>query len=122
MNYNILTYCFYLLITLFVVFYVGHVLYKNGRPFLLECFRGNNILADAVNKILLAGYYLVNAGYAIIVLRIWSKISSLKQMLDVLGEKAGTIILTLGLMHVFNIIILILISRNKKTVINNINQ
>ncbi len=120
MNYNILTYLFYFLILLFVVLYVGMVLYKGGRPFLINTFLGNEILADAVNKFLLAGYYLTNIGYTIIALKIWDQVESPTQLLNVLSSKVGAIVLTLGVMHCINIITLIFIGKNKK--LHNTNQ
>jgi hypothetical protein len=114
MNYNILTYLFYFLIILFVVLYVGHVLYKNGRPFLVNTFSGNEHLADAVNKFLLAGYYLTNIGYTIIALKVWEKVESPIQFLNVLSHKIGAIVLTLGIMHFINIFSLIIIGRKKR--------
>ena len=113
MNYNIITYCFYFLILLFVVLYVGGVLFKNGRPFLINTFSGNIILADAVNKFLLVGYYLVNIGYTIIFLKIEIRIDSPLKMVDVLSEKVGAIVLTLGIMHCINIISLVSIGKNR---------
>ena len=120
MNYNILTYLFYFLILLFVVLYVGMVLYKGGRPFLINTFLGNEILADAVNKFLLAGYYLTNIGYTIIALKIWDQVESPTQLLNVLSSKVGATVLTLGVMHCINIITLIFIGKNKK--LHNTNQ
>ena len=121
MNYNILTYIFYLLITLIVVLYVGNVLYKNGRPFLINTFKGNALIADSLNKVLLAGYYLINTGYTIMALKVWSKVDSLEEMMNVLSVKAGWIILCLGIMHIINVIILLIIGRNKKETTHNIN-
>ena len=120
MNYNILTYSFYFLILLFVVLYVGAMLYKNGRPFLINTFSGNTPLADAVNKFLLAGYYLTNIGYTVIALKIWDKVESPIQLLNVLSLKVGAIILTLGIMHFINIITLVAIGKNRKS--HNTNQ
>jgi hypothetical protein len=114
MNYNILTYIFYLLITLYVVLYVGNVLYHNGRLFLVNTFKGNTMIADAVNKVLLAGYYLINTGYTIMVLKVWDRVDTLEEMMNVLSTKAGLIILTLGIMHIMNVILLIILGRNKK--------
>ena len=120
MNYNILTYLFYFLILLFVVLYVGMVLYKGGRPFLVNTFSGNETVADAVNKFLLAGYYLTNIGYTVIALKIWDKVESPIQLLNVLSLKVGAIVLTLGIMHFINIISLVLIGKSKKS--NHTNQ
>lgn len=72
------------------------------------------MLADAVNKFLLAGYYLVNIGYTIIFLKIADRINSPIKMIEVLSEKTGVIILTLGIMHCINIISLVSIGKNRK--------
>ncbi len=113
MNYNILTYLFYFILLLFVVLYVGQVLYKSGRPFLMNTFSGNETVADAVNKFLLAGYYLTNIGYTTIVLRVWDKVESPFQFLNVLSFKIGTILLMLGIMHFINILTLIFIGKSR---------
>ena len=114
MNYNILTYGIYLLVTMVVVIYVGAVLFRNGRPFLINTFTGDIALADALNKVLLAGYYLVNTGYVVLALKVWDKVDTLTEMADVLGFKTGIILLTLGIMHLFNVVCLIAIGKNRK--------
>jgi hypothetical protein len=114
MSFNIITYSIYFSILLFVVLYVGAMLYKNGKPFLINTFSGNTILADAVNRVLLAGYYLVNIGYTILFLKIAETIHSYKEMLNILGLKVGAIVLTLGIMHCINIISLVAIGKNRK--------
>lgn len=91
------------------------VLYKGGRPFLINTFLGNETVADAVNKFLLAGYYLTNIGYTVIALKIWDKVESPIQLLNVLSLKVGAIVLTLGTMHCINILTLIFIGKNKKS-------
>lgn len=96
------------------------VLYKGGRLFLINTFSGNETVADAVNKFLLAGYYLTNIGYTVIALKIWEKVESPTQLLNVLSLKVGAILLTLGIMHFINILSLIFIGKNKK--LNNTNQ
>lgn len=114
MNYNLLTYGSYLLITLFVILYVGSTLYKNGRPFLVNVFTGDITLADAINKILIAGFYLMNIGYTVVALKIWKPVTTCIEMLNAVGWKAGLILLALGIMHFFNVITLIAIGKNRK--------
>lgn len=115
MNYNILSYTLYFLILLFVVLYVGAMLYKNGRPFLINTFSGNITVADAVNKFLLSGYYLTNIGYTIIALKVRIIVESPIQLLHVVSYKVGAIVLTLGIMHCVNIISLVAIGKRKKS-------
>lgn len=100
--------------------YVGAMLYKNGRPFLINTFSGNTTVADAVNKFLLSGYYLTNIGYTVIALKVWIKVESPIQLLNVLSYKVGVIVLTLGIMHFVNIISLVAIGKHKKS--HNTNQ
>jgi hypothetical protein len=113
MNYNVLTYILYLAIILYVVIYVGAMLYRNGIHFLINTFHGDKILATALNKFLLAGYYLLNIGYSIIVLKIWQKVDSFQSMVEVLSFKAGGIILMLGAVHLFNLLCCVFIGKIK---------
>lgn len=122
MNYNVLTYLFYIAIILFVVIYVGAALYNNGIHFLINTFKGDKVIATAVNKFLLAGYYLINLGYSIIVLRIWEKVSSVQALFEALSEKVGGIVLCLGIMHLFNITVLIFIGKKKHHTDQSINN
>lgn len=107
MNYNIFSYTVYLVITLFVIFWVGSTLYRNGRPFVIMCLGGSVTVADAVNKMLLAGYYLVNAGYAVLTLKIWENVTSFIGVLQVLSFKLGLLVLLLGTMHFINVSVLL---------------
>jgi hypothetical protein len=87
----------------------------------LTVFHGNDSLADAINNMLLVGYYLVNIGYCIATLRIWEKISFVTELIEILSLKIGIIIFTLGLMHLFNITVL-LITERKYRKLNNSNN
>src|SRR3712207_7694262 len=42
--------------------WVARTLYRNGRVFLVEAFRGNEAVADSVNHLLVVGFYLINIG------------------------------------------------------------
>lgn len=57
------SYISYLAVAVPLTMYVAKNLYENGRVFLVECFKGNEELADSVNKLLLVGFYLVNLGF-----------------------------------------------------------
>ncbi len=122
MNYTVTAYVLYLLITTYVVVVVGHLLHKNGRPFLINVFHGNISLAESVNNILLAGYYLVNIGYCVAALRIWAKIDLVRVLIEVLSVKIGTIVLVLGIMHLFNILTLLVAERKYRNTNTNTNK
>ena len=105
MNYFILTYAVYLVISIALTIWVAKVLFKNGRIFLVDIFHGNNELADSVNKLLIVGFYLINIGYTSIALKEAGTIPNLQVVVEVLSRKIGLIILILGGMHFLNLII-----------------
>ena len=92
----------YVLITGYITIYVGQVLNRNGRFFLLEML-GEEHITDSVNRILLVGYYLVNLGYVSIMLTVRSPVNSIEDLISSLAGSVGRIVLTLGIMHYFNI-------------------
>jgi hypothetical protein len=105
MNYIIITYCFYLTITIALTIWVARTLFKNGKVFLVDIFHGNKELADSVNNLLLVGFYLVNIGYTVYTLQVTSSIVNFQEVIEKLSLKVGLIILILGAMHFFNLYI-----------------
>ncbi|MBB6109930.1 hypothetical protein [Mucilaginibacter lappiensis] len=105
MNYFILTYIVYLLVSIALTVWVARVLFKNGRIFLVDIFHGNNELADSVNKLLVVGFYLVNIGYMSLALKETGRIDNAQVVVEVLSYKVGWIILILGGMHFMNLIV-----------------
>ncbi|MGE5106057.1 MAG: hypothetical protein ACM3H8_00805 [Sphingobacteriales bacterium] len=103
MNYVIITYCFYMVITISLTIWVARTLFKNGKVFLIDIFHGNRELADSVNNLLLLGFYLINIGYAVYTLREGYPIKGVQEVIERLSIKIGLIILILGSMHFFNL-------------------
>ena len=105
MNYIIITYSFYLIITISLTIWVARTLFKNGKVFLIDIFHGNKELADSVNNLLLVGFYLINLGYAVYTLQVTNNILNVQQVIEEVSIKIGLIILILGGMHFFNLYI-----------------
>ena len=105
MNYIILLYMLYLALSVMLTIYVAYTLFKNGKIFLIDIFHGNKELAEAVNNLLLVGFYLVNIGYAVYTLKIVEDIINARLLIEVLSLKIGAIILILGCMHFLNMFI-----------------
>lgn len=101
----IILYILYLVITIILTIWVAHTLFRNGKLFLIDIFHGNKELAQAVNNLLLVGFYLVNLGYAIFTLRIFDAVTTSREVVEILSVKVGAIILILGCMHFANMII-----------------
>ena len=105
-NLTIVAYCVYLPISIMLTIWVARTLFTNGRIFLLEIYHGNKELADSVNKLLLVGFYLINAGYILYIMTISEKLNTPQDVMEMLSKKIGLIILVLGFMHFFNMYIL----------------
>jgi hypothetical protein len=95
----------YILISGYITVYVGQVLYKNGRHFILKMLKEEG-LTDSVNRILLTGYYLVNLGYVSLMLTQRPPVETLSELIAALSVSIGRIMLTLGVMHLVNIAII----------------
>ncbi len=86
---------------------MGRSLHRNGRVFLVENFQGQERLADSVNHLLLVGFYLVNFGFVSLALRYGAKPADLVGAVDFLSTKVGLVVVILGLMHFFNMRMLV---------------
>jgi hypothetical protein len=100
----------YLGISGYITVYVGQVLYKNGRHFIQRMLEDEN-LTDSVNQILLAGYYLVNLGYVSTMLTLRQPANTIAELIASLSVAIGRIVLTLGLMHYFNVAAIVLYNK-----------
>ncbi len=105
MNYIIITYIIYLLLTISITIWVAKTLFRNGKIFLFDIFNGNQELANSVNNLLLTGFYLINIGYAVYTLHVTNLITNMQLVIEELSIKTGLIILILGAMHFFNLYI-----------------
>jgi uncharacterized BrkB/YihY/UPF0761 family membrane protein len=105
MNNIIITYSFYLLISISLTIWVARTLFKNGKIFLVDIFHGNKDLADSVNNLLVVGFYLINLGYAVYTLKVTTLITNTQEIIESLSFKIGLIILILGVMHFLNLYI-----------------
>jgi hypothetical protein len=99
----VLTYLIYLLISIGLTIGVGWALARSGRTFLLDVFDGNDGLADAVNRLLVVGFYLLNLGFVTLTMRTSGNIDSARQGLQLLSVKIGEVLLVLGALHFANL-------------------
>lgn len=116
---NIPAYSIYLLITYLITVHIGLVFFRNGRLFILRLLHNDEKLTDFINRILLTGYYLLNLGYAALMLRSWKTVTGWTELLVTVGTMTGKIILTLAVMHFLNMSVILLISQYHHPITNN---
>jgi hypothetical protein len=105
MNETVITYGFYLALALPLTMWLARTLHANGRIFLVECFQGNEELADSVNHLLVVGFYLVNIGFISLYLKTAQDVEGVRGIFEVLSGKMGVVLLALGAMHFFNLLV-----------------
>jgi hypothetical protein len=96
-------YLIYLPVTLLLTWYVAHTLFKNGRIFMLDIFHGKAEIAMATNRLFEVGFYLLNVGFALWILRIYVEVTNLQLVVEVLSVKIGGFAIYLGVMLFFNL-------------------
>jgi hypothetical protein len=105
MNETVLTYGLYLALAITLTIWVARTLHKNGRIFLVECFHGNEELADSVNHLLVVGFYLINIGFVSLYLKTTEDVLGARGVFEALSGKMGVVLLVLGAMHFFNLLV-----------------
>ena len=95
----------YLAISVALTIWVARTLHRNGRLFLIDAFHGNEQLADAVNHLLVVGFYLINVGYITLALKTTAALATIREVIELESSKIGVVLLILGVMHVFNILV-----------------
>ena len=106
MNPTVVTYLVYLALSIALTVWVGRTLFRGGRIFLVDVFRGNEALADSVNRLLIVGFYLINLGYVSLALRLNQDVVDARGSIEALSVKVGLVLLVLGGMHFFNLYVL----------------
>jgi hypothetical protein len=114
MNYVILTYSLYLVLSISLTVWVASTLSKNGRIFLVDCFHQNEALADSVNHLLVVGFYLINLGFISLFLKLGIDIAEPRGVFEALSSKMGVVLLVLGFMHFFNLLVFAKIRRRSQ--------
>ena len=115
---NIIAYIIYLFITYIITVRVGKIFYKSGRHYILTIVHGDEQLTDFINKILLAGYYLMNLGYASIMLSFWKTVTSFADVIASVSNMTGRILLSLAIVHFANMYIIPIIGK-KQNLLNH---
>ncbi|GGR78606.1 hypothetical protein Snoj_78000 [Streptomyces nojiriensis] len=106
MDLTVITYVIYLLISIALTIWVARTLSRNGRVFIGDVLHGNETLADAVNQLLVVGFYLVNIGFVTLYLRSSEEIQTPRALFEALSVKLGVVLLVLGVMHLGNVWVL----------------
>jgi hypothetical protein len=110
-NYNLIGYAIYGLITYLITVRVGFIFHKNGYHYIKAGLQDESI-ATSVNNLLLACYYLTNLGYIAVTIWFWGGIGSPITLVESLSDHIANIVLLLGFLHFINMLVIYLFSKN----------
>lgn len=118
MTYNLIAYALYGAITYYITVKVGWVFYRNGIHFIRAELQ-DEALANSVNNLLLACYYLTNLGYITLMVYFWAPLPSFRAMVEGVCEKTGAIVLLLGGLHAINMSVIYWLRKKKRSSIHH---
>jgi len=96
-------YAVYLPIALLLTLYVSRTLFRNSKIYMLDIFKGREEIAFATNKLFETGFYLLNLGFALMILKINLYDNNYQELVEALSYKIGSFSIYLGIMLFINL-------------------
>lgn len=96
-------YAVYLPIALLLTLYVSRTLFRNSKIYMLDIFKDREEIALATNKLFETGFYLLNLGFALMILKIRLYNNNYQELVEALSYKIGSFSIYLGLMLFINL-------------------
>lgn len=112
----VIAYSIYLPVAVLLTYYVARTLFKNAKVFMLDIFRGREEIAESTNKLFQLGFYLLNLGFALLILEIYyyGADFTMQEVFEVLSKKIGGFSIYLGIMLFLNLLLLFRGKRKSK--------
>lgn len=102
-NFLVIAYLIYLPIVLALTRYVAHSLFRNSIVFMKDIFNGREEIALATNTLFRIGFYLLNIGFALYILKIHDALNNTQGTIETLSFKIGGFSIYLGIMLFLNL-------------------
>ncbi len=101
----VIAYTIYLPTVVFLTYYVARTLFKNAQVFMMDIFRGREEIATSTNKLFRLGFYLLNLGFALLILKLsyYGGEFTMEDLIEKLSTKIGGFSIYLGVMLLLNL-------------------
>lgn len=103
----VIAYFIYLPIVIGLTIFVSKKLFESGKSFMIDIFKGQENIAIATNKLFEVGFYLVNIGWALLIMKItyfnYDHDISSQRLIEILSKKIGSFSIYLGIMLLLNL-------------------
>lgn len=101
-DYLVPVYVTYLAATIGLCVWLARTLFRNGAVFLADVFDDRPELAEAVNRLLVTGFAMLNLGYGFFLLQ-GGTAPDATEAVEVLARKLGILLVSLAVVHFVNI-------------------
>ena len=99
MNTILIAYAIYLPVSIGLTTFVSQHLFKNSKIFMLDIFNQREEIAMATNKLFKIGFYLLNIGFALKIIKI-QNVLDYKALVEILSAKIGGFSIYLGVVMI----------------------
>ena len=103
-EYVMVVYVAYAAVAIGLTAFLARTLFRHGGVFLRDVFADRAGIADAVNRLLVVGFYMLNLGYAFYVLRASRGLDAFDAM-QFFVNRVGALLLVLAVMHLVNVFV-----------------
>jgi hypothetical protein len=103
-GYAIAVYVGYALFAVGLTAWLARTLFRNGSAFLYDVFEDRPALAEAVNRLLVVGFYMLNLGYAFYLLRAGRGLDAFGAV-QFFVKRLSLLLVTLALLHFVNVFV-----------------
>jgi hypothetical protein len=96
-------YFIYLPVAITLTLIVSRTLFRNSKIFMLDIFKGREEIANATNKLFETGFYLLNIGFALMILEMDIYTNTYQELIEDLSYKLGWFSIYLGITLFLNL-------------------
>lgn len=107
------SYLIYVVVAVGLTVWLANTLFRNGAIFLFDVFADQPATAKAVNHLLVVGFYMLNLGWAFLIIRS-DQPENAAHAVEILATKLGLLLVTLGLIHFANLFVFSRIRRGRR--------
>lgn len=115
-GYLIVVWLVYAAASIGLTYFLARTLFKHGAVFLQTVFKETPDLAHSVNVLLVVGFYMLNLGYAALLLRpgSFATTATAVSASAYLVNKLGVLLVSLGVIHFVNMAVIYRIGRERR--------
>lgn len=94
----------YLLASVGLTVWLARTLFANGAVFLTDVFPDRPELAEALNRLLVTGFFMANLGYAFLLLQGSPELGAVAAV-EHLVRRLGVLLVSLAVLHALNLLV-----------------